>query len=100
MVLFGIEHFQQRRTRVAAKIGTQLIHFVKQENGINGPRFLHHLNYLTRQRSDVGATMAANLSFIANTPQRQANKLAAGSPRNRLTEARLADSRRANKAEN
>ncbi len=100
VILFRIEHFEQCRTRVAAKISTELVNFVKQQHGINSARLFHHLNDLAGQRPDVSATMTANLSFVANTTQRQANKLAPGSSRDRLTETRFADSRRADKTEN
>ncbi len=100
MVLFGIEHFEQSRARVATEVGAKFIDFVKQENRINCPGLLHHLNDLARQRADVGATMAANLCFVTHAAERQAHKLPAGSPSDGFTEARFANSRWANKTKN
>ena len=37
-VLFRVEHFEQRRGRVAAEIAPQLIHFVEHENRVVGAR--------------------------------------------------------------
>src|SRR6266581_2462173 len=66
VVLFGIKNLQQRRTRIAAKIRAQLVYFIKQEDGIHGAGFLHHLNDLTRERSDVGAAVPPNFSFVTH----------------------------------
>ena len=66
MVLFRIEHFEQRRTRVAAEISAELVDFIEQQHRIHRAGFLHHLNNLSGQCADVGATMTANLSFITH----------------------------------
>src|SRR5687767_7600593 len=96
VVLFGIENLQQCRARVAPKIGAKLVNFVEQQYGINGACLLHHLNYLARQCSDVGSTMAANLSFVTNATERQSHKLATCGASDRFAQAGLADSGRAN----
>ena len=98
-VLFRIEHFQQRRGRVAAEVHRHLVDFVQHEDRILGAGLLHHLDDLARQCADVGAAMAANFSFIAHAAQRHANKLAAGGLGDRHSQRRLADSRRSNEAE-
>jgi hypothetical protein len=99
VILFRIEHFEQGRARIAAEIRAELVDFIQQQHGIHRAGFLHHLNDLTGQRANVGATMTANLSFIAHAAQRQAHKLATGGAGDRFAETRLADSRRADKAE-
>jgi hypothetical protein len=66
VVLFRIEHLEQRRTRVATEVRAELVDFVEQQHGISPRRLLHHLNDLTGQRADVCATMTANLSFVAH----------------------------------
>ena len=95
VVLFRIEHFQQSRARIAAKICSQLVDFVEQQHRVYGSGLLHHLDDLSRQRADVGAAMAANFSFVTDAAQRQAHKLSARRARDRFAEAGLADSRRA-----
>src|SRR5262249_7947330 len=50
--------------------------------------------------TDIGTTMAANLSFIANATQRDANKLATRGVSDGHGERSLADAWRADKTEN
>ena len=100
VVLFRIEHFEQSRARIAAEVRAEFVDFVKQQHRIHRSGFLHHLDDLSGQRADVGATMTANLSFVTDAAQRKAHKLSASCARNRFSQTRLADSRRADKTEN
>src|SRR5712692_6369484 len=100
MVLFRIEHFEQSRARIAAKIRAQLVDFVEQQHRIYRSGFLHHLDNLSGQSADVGSSMTANLSLVTDAAQRQAHKLSTRSAGDRFSETRLADSRRADKTEN
>src|SRR5436190_65325 len=100
MVLFRIENLEQRRARIATEVRAQFVDFVEQQDWIYRSRLLHHLNYLTRQGANIRTTMSANFGLIAHATKRQAHKLPTGSSRNRFAQARLANSRRANKAEN
>ena len=43
-ILFRIEHFEQRRRRVAAEIGGHLVDFVQHEHRIAHAGLLHHLD--------------------------------------------------------
>jgi hypothetical protein len=45
-VLLRIEHFEQRRRRVAAEVHRHLVDFVEQEHRVLRPRLLHHLDDL------------------------------------------------------
>ena len=99
VVLFRIEHFQERRAWVAAKIGAELIDFVEQQNWIHRARFLHHLNDLTGQRANIGAAMPSNFGFVTDASQAEPHELSARSPGDRFTQAGLADSRRTNETE-
>jgi hypothetical protein len=98
VVLFRIEDFEQRRTRVATEISPQLVYFIEQQNRIDRAGFLHHLDNLAGQGADVSATMTSNLRFVAHTAQREAHKLAASGTGNGFTQARFANSRRPDKA--
>jgi hypothetical protein len=69
-VLLRVENLKQRRCGIAAEVRSHLVHFVEQEDGVLGARALHMLDDLTRQRADVGAAMAANLSFVAHATER------------------------------
>ena len=47
-VLFGVEHFEQGRSGIAAEILPQLVDFVEQEQWIAGPRLLQVGDALAR----------------------------------------------------
>src|SRR5438105_3708819 len=98
VVLFGVKHFEQCRTRIATKIGTKLIDFIEQDNWIDGAGLFHHLDDLTRQRTDISAAVTANFSFIAYATETETHKLAPGRARNRFTKAGFPHSGRAYKA--
>ena len=99
IVLFGIEHFEQRRRRVAAEIRAELVDLVQDEHRVLRLGAAQPLNDLARQRADVGAPMAADLGLVAHAAERHAHELAAERIGDGLGERRLADARRAEKAE-
>ena len=80
MIEFGIQHFHERRRRIAAEIHGHFVHFVENKHRIYGPGLLHHLNDLPRKSADIGAAMAANLGLISNSTQGDAHELTARSP--------------------
>ncbi len=98
-VLFGIEHFQQRRRRIAAEVHRHLVHFIQHEHRVLGARLLHHLDDLAGQRADVGAAMAANFGFVAHAAQRHANELAARGLGDAHAQRGLAHARRPDEAQ-
>jgi len=77
VVEFRVEHFHQRRRRIAAEISGHLVHFVQHEDRVHRAGLLHHLDDLAGQGADIGAAMAANLGFIAHAAERHADELAA-----------------------
>ena len=76
VVLFRVQHLEQRRRRVAAEVHRHLVDFVEQEDRVHRAGLLHHLDDLAGERADVGAAMAANLGFVADAAERQAHELA------------------------
>jgi len=66
-ILFGIEHFEQRRRGIAAEVHRHFVDFVEHEDRVLGAGFLHHLDDLAGHGSDVGAAMAA-ISASSRTP--------------------------------
>ena len=100
VVLFRIEHFQQRRRRIAAKIRADLVDLVEHDQRIVCAGLLNRLNDAAGHRADVSSAVAANLSFIVNAAQRQAHKLSIERARDRTTQRSLANSRRANQTKN
>ena len=98
-VLLGVEHLEQRRRRVAAPVGAELVDLVEQEERVRRLRLLHALDDLAGHRADIGAAVAADLGLVAHAAQRHAHELAARRPRDRLAERGLADAGRADEAE-
>src|SRR5258708_34909830 len=98
-VLRGIEPLEPRRRRVAAPVGAQLVHLVEEEEWVRRLRLLHALDHLAGHRADIGPAVAANLRLVTHAAQRHTHEIAAGRPRNRLTERRLADAGRAHEAQ-
>ena len=99
VVLLRVQDLEQRRRRVAPEVGRHLVDLVEQEDRVDRPRLAHHLDDLAREGADVGPAVAADLRLVAHAAERQADELAAGGPRDRLGERRLADARRADEAD-
>ena len=76
-VLLRVQHLQQRRGRIAAPVGAQLVDLVQQEQRIGGLRLLHALDDLAGHRADIGAPVAADLRLVAHAAQRHAHEVAA-----------------------
>ena len=98
-VLFGIEHFEQRRRRIAAEVRADLVDFVHHEHRIVGSRLMNALNDASRHRADVGAAVTADFGFVVNAAQTHAHELASKRPRDRFAQRCLADARRTDEAE-
>ena len=98
-VLLGVQHFEQRRRRVAAEIHRHLVDFVEQEQRIADLHLAEVLHDLARHRADVRAAMTADLGLVANAAERHPHELAIGRARDALAERRLADARRSDEAQ-
>ena len=99
MVLFGIEHLQQRRRRVAAEVHRHLVDLVEHEQRVAGADLVEVLHDPARHRADVGAAMAADLGLVAHAAQRHPHELAVGGLGDRLAQGGLAHARRPDQAQ-
>ena len=99
VVLFRVEHLEQRRRGVAAKIGAQLVDLVENEDRILGLGAAKALDDLAGERADVGAAMAADFRFVAHAAERHAHELAAERLGDRPRQRCLPDARRADEAQ-
>ena len=99
VVLLGVEHLEQRRRRVAAEVGPDLVDLVEDEHRVLALGAAQALDDLARQRADVGAPVAADLGLVAHAAEAQAVELAAERRGDGLAEAGLADARRADEAQ-
>src|SRR5262249_4240986 len=96
VVLLGIEHFEQGRRRITAKVSADFVDLIEHDQRIVRPGLLNRLNDATRHCSYVGATMSAYLRFVMNTAEPQSHKLSPEGARDRATKAGLSHSRRTN----
>ena len=94
VVLFRIEHLEQRRRGVAAEVVAELVDLIEDEDRVLrfGPS--QALDNLAGERTDVGAAMATNLRLVADAAERDAHKLASERLRDRARERGLADAGR------
>ena len=99
-VLFGIEDFQERRSRISSEVHVHLVDFIQQEDRVHRARLLDHLNDLTRKGADICPAVSPNLGLVPHTTQGEPDEFAAGRSCDRHSERCLADSRRSGEAEN
>ena len=93
-VLLRIEHFEQRRSRIAPEIAAQLVHLIQHEHRVVRARAPQRLDHLPRHRSDVRTAMPADLRLIVHAAQRNPLELAPQRTRDRAAQRRLPHSRR------
>src|SRR5262249_7778876 len=77
----------------------EFIHFIEQDERVDGTRLLHHLNDLPGKRPYVSSAMATNFGLIADAAERQADELSPGRLGDRTTQTGFADTRRTDKTE-
>ncbi len=94
-VLLGIEHLEQRRRRIAAEIGGQLVDLVEHEDRVARAGALEPLHDAAGQGAHVGAAVPADLRLVAHTAERDAHELASERARDRAAERGLAHTGRA-----
>ena len=99
IVLFRIEGFEQRRGRIAAEVASELVDLVEHDHRVVGFRPANALDDLARQRTDIGAPMAADLGLVVHAAQGDALELAAEGAGDRAAQRGLAHARRSDKAE-
>ena len=98
MILFRIQRFQQRRSRIAPEITGHLVHFIQQEQRIQAAYLLHPVNQPPRHGPDVCPAMSANLRLVPHAAQRNPGKLTVDGFRNRQRHGSLAHTGRAYQA--
>ena len=99
VVLRRIEHFEQRRRRVAPPIGAELVDLVEQHHGVHRTGVDQRPHDATGTGADVGAPMATDLGFVVDAAERGTDELATEGTGDRLAERRLAHTRGADEHE-
>ena len=95
VVLRRVEHLEQRRRRVAAVVGADLVDLVEQHDRVHRAGLLDGPHDAAGQRADVRAPVATDLGLVADAAERDADELAAHGAGHRLAERGLADAGRA-----
>src|ERR1035441_10605139 len=98
-VLLGVEHFEQGRGWIAAKVHRHLVDFIQHKDGVLGAGLFHHLDDLAGKGADVGAAVAANFGFVAHAAEGHADKLASGGLGDRHAQRGFAYARRPDETE-
>ena len=93
VVLGRVEHFEQRRRRIALKAGAELVDLVQHEHRVHRAGLFERLHDAAGNGADVGAAMAADLGLVTHAAERDAHELAVHRARDRLPERGLADAR-------
>ncbi|MNM76611.1 hypothetical protein D3C81_884380 [compost metagenome] len=99
VVLLGVEHFQQRRGRIAAEVHRHLVDLVQHEQRVLAADLVEVLHDAARHRTDIGTTVATDLGFVAHAAQRHAHELAVGGLGDGLAQRSLAHARRADQTQ-
>ena len=99
VILRRVEHLEQRRRRIAAPVGADLVDLVEHDHRIHGAGIAQRPHQPSGQRADVGAAMAADLRLVAEPAERHAHELPAGRLGDRLANRRLAGSGRSDQRE-
>src|SRR5690606_9930184 len=99
LVLLRVEDLEQSRRRVAAEVLAHLVDLVEQEDRVVGADLFETLQELAGQRANIGAPVAANLGLVAHAAKALAYELASRRPRARSRKRSLADTGRADQAQ-
>ncbi len=94
VVLLRVEHFQQRRRRVAAPVVADLVDLVQDDDRVARLGVAQGADDAAGDGPDVGAAVAANFGLVAHAAQADAHHLAPHGPRHRGGDRRLADAGR------
>ena len=98
-ILLRVKYFQKSRRRVALVVVAHLVDLVKDDDGIGCPGLVDAVQNTSRESADVGFPMATELRLVVHAAEGYPDIFPAESLGDRLSEAGLADSRRAVEAE-
>jgi hypothetical protein len=100
VVLLRVQDLEQGRGGISPEIRAELVEFIEHHDGIARPRLLQALDDAARQRSHVGTAMSANLRFVADASERNADELAAHRTSDRAPQRGFAHAGRPRETEN
>ena len=98
-VLLGVQHLKQCAGGVALVIACQLVDLVQQNDRVCGLGRCNGADDAPGHGTDIGAAVAADLSLIMDAAQTHAGELSVHALGDGMCDTRLADTRRADKAD-
>ncbi len=98
-VLLRVEHFQQRRGRIALDAAAELVDLVEHHHAVAAAGAADALQDVAGQRADIGAAVAADLGLVMRAAEADPDEFAARRARDALAERGLADAGRPDKAQ-
>ena len=69
LVLLGVEHLKQCRSRVSASVRTEFVYFVKQHQRVHRSRFFYACDYFTRHGRNVSASVTSDFIFVVDAAE-------------------------------
>ena len=75
VVLRRVEHLEQRRARVAAPVGADLVDLVEHDHRVHRPGVAQRADQPARERADVRPPVTADLGLVADAAERHADEL-------------------------
>ncbi len=99
-VLLGIEHFQQRRSRIALIGSTDLVDLVEHDHRIGHAAFLDRLNELARHGADIGTSVALDFGLVAHAAEGETVEFSSQGIGDGSADGSLADAGRAHQQKN
>src|SRR5262245_22267279 len=97
-VLLRIKDLQKRCRRVSAKVPAKLVHFIEHEHRVIYSRPANGLDDASRHSPDVSASVSPELRLIVESAQAEPLKLPPDGAGDRMAQAGLAHTGRADKA--
>src|SRR5436305_13389524 len=98
VVLRRVEHFEQRRRRIASEIRSDFIKLVEENDRITAFDTAQGLNDAAGQSADIGAAMAADFGFVAHAAESNAGEFPAQGVSNAASQRSFADAGRSHQA--
>ena len=99
MVLGRIEHLEERRRRVPAPVGSDLVDLIEHHDRVLRPGVLQGAHDPPGQRTDIRPAVPADLGLVVHPAQRNADELPSEGARDRLAQRGLPDTGRADQCE-
>jgi len=98
-VLFGIEHLQKCTCRISIHPSSDFVDLIKHNKRVLSPHALESLDDLARECSNIGPPMTFDLRHVGQTTYGEPEELPSECASNGFTNARLANTRWSDEAE-